>query len=267
MSKKNTTISLISYLNAKPLTIYFEKNKINDLNIVSDIPSNSCRKLISGQVEAGLVSSIIIAENKNLKVVNNISIASEGPVESVLLLSKKSIKNIKSIALDEESRTSNVLLQILLNKFFDIKPNYKTKKGNIETLLEQYDAVLAIGDKAFNYGIDNPSDVLWDLAMEWKHFTGLPFVFAVWGVTKESKLKSSLFVKAKEYGLNHINDIAEEFSNHNNLSHFGRKLAYKYLTENLSYNLGDKEQKSLFLFFKYAEELNLIKYSNKVDFF
>lgn len=265
--KKSPIISLISYLNAKPLTYFFEKNKDKNYKIESDIPSVSCNKLIKGQVEAGLVSSIIIAENPNLKIVDKISISSEGPVESVLLFSKKSLKELKTISLDHESRTSNVLLQVLFKKYFQTEVKFIMEKGTIEEKMEKYDGVLAIGDKAFNYGIDNPSEILFDLAMEWKHYTGLPFVFAVWGVSRDSTLKSDLFIKAKKYGLSHINEIADNYANELKLSHFGRKLAYKYLTENLSYNLTDKEQKSLLLFYKYASELGLVDFKNKLMFF
>jgi len=266
MNNQKPVISLISYLNAKPLTLYFEDTISNKYSIESDIPSVSCNKLISEQVEAGLVSSIIIPENNNLNIVNNICIASEGPVESVLLIGNKSISNIKTIALDFASKTSNILLQILFTKYLNRKIEYKVEKDSIETLLNKYDAVLAIGDKAFSYGIKNPSSVILDLAMEWKHFTGLPFVFAVWGILKTSKLDPAIFQKGKEYGMGKIDKIANSYAIENNLTSFGRKLAYKYLTENLSYNLGQREQKSLILFYNLANELKLINYTNKIQF-
>jgi predicted solute-binding protein len=102
--------------------------------------------------------------------------------------------------------------------------------------------------------------------MEWKHFTGLPFVFAVWGILKKSHLNTNIFKKAKEYGTSKIDTIANSYAIENKLTSFGRKLAYKYLTENLSYNLGKREQKSLMLFYNLAKELKLITYTNKVNF-
>jgi len=266
MSNEKPIISLISYLNAKPLTKYFEINTNSNYNIVSDIPSVSCQKLVTEKVEAGLVSSIIIPENNNLNIVDNICIASEGPVESVLLIGNTKLKQIKTIALDSASKTSNILLQILFTKHYSQPVKFYLKQAPLKTLLKEYDAVLAIGDKAFKFGINNPSNIIIDLAMEWKHFTGLPFVFAIWGILKNSKLKPKIFLDAKQYGMNNINKISEEYAKANNLTHFGRKLAYKYLTENLSYNLGQKEQKSLMLFYKYAEELGLISHTNKIQF-
>ncbi len=259
LEKRKPVISVIPFINAKPLTYFLENGKHHHFEISYNYPSECLDKLKKGEIDAGIVSSIAIATVPNAKVVDGLCIASHSSVESVLLFSKKEIEEIETIGLDPKSATSNALIKILMEKWKGKKCNYKVCNQNIETALKgkEFDAVLAIGDRALLFGTQNPSFIKMDLALEWNHFTGLPFVFAMWLIKKDSPLSPEILRKAGETGINRLDEIIEsiKINGNSNLTSYQIK---KYLKENLHYRFGTKERKGLMLFLKYCAETGLI---------
>ncbi len=257
--KRKPVVSIIPFINAKPLTYFIENNRNKDYEISFNYPSECIEKLKSGEVDAGIVSSIAISKVPDVNVVDGICIASHSSVESVLLFSNKEIEDIQQIGLDPNSGTSNALIKILMEKWKNKKCNYSFYKGDIESALNsgKYDAVLAIGDRALLFGTQNPSTIKMDLALEWNHFTGLPFVFAMWLIKKDSSLNPEIFRKAGEEGIKNIDKIIDNIiiNGDSNLTKYQIK---KYLKENLHYRFGSKERKGLMLFLKYCAEMRLI---------
>jgi len=265
-SKQNKpVISLIPYLNALPLTDRFKTGE-HPFSVSMDLPAESCRKLEAGEVDAGLVSSVSLPEIPDIRAVDGICIASEGPVESVLLFSKKSPDEIHSIGLDPASRTSNALIQILMSRWLKKPCKFSPFQGNITDGIEKMDAVLAIGDRAFRFAMESPSLVAMDLATEWKHFTGLPFVFAMWGLRKDSPLSPGLFRKARVTEAVKRIEIADNFSNANGFNALQRQMTRRYLTENLHHTFGPRERKGLLLFYRHATEMGLIHPVHHLEF-
>ncbi len=265
--KDKPVISLIPYLNARPLIQPL--TEMSDLNVdfVTDTPAQSCRKLAEGEVDAGLVSSIAIAEIPAVAIVDSVCIASEGPVESVLLLSEKPLESIRTVSLDPASRTSNTLIQILTRMWLKQPITFhESQSDDIMNELDRQDAVLAIGDRAFYFGLELPSLIAMDLAMEWKHFTGLPFVFAVWGLRNDSTLNPDVFRHAGEIGLSRLEEISNQAADEMGSGSLNRSLMQRYLSESLHFRFASRERKSLFLFYRYAKELGLIDAVPEVRF-
>ena len=257
--KRNPVISLIPFINAVPLTYFIENSEEKNYDITHNFPSECIEKLKNKEADAGIVSSIAIATVPETFVVDGVCIASHSSVESVLLFSEKEIEEIETIGLDPNSGTSNALIKILMKKWKNRKCNYSYYDTDIETALKsrKYDAILAIGDRALIFGMENPSLIKMDLALEWNHFTGLPFVFAMWLVRKDSGLSPELFRKAGEKGIERIDEIIEKISI-NEKSILKKYQIKKYLKENLHYRFTSKEKKGLMLFLKYCAEMKLI---------
>src|SRR5947209_7238161 len=74
------------------------------------------------------------------------------------------------------------------------------------------DAALVIGDPALAY--DGQVAEVHDLAAEWKKFTGLPFVFALWAGRAGAKLAALRkdFEESRDFGLARVDEIAEEYA-------------------------------------------------------
>jgi len=94
-----------------------------------------------------------------------------------------------------------------------------------------------------------------DLAEEWHAWTGLPFVFALWLIRKDAPELplpggvAPFFHKSLEIGLAQLPAIVEEARR---TIGWTKIELQEYLTENISYTLGEAERESLALFFEKA---------------
>src|SRR5215471_8317590 len=165
-------ISLVDFLNARPLTWGLVHDPPEGIFISRDTPSVCADKLASGEVDIGLIPSIEYQRIPGLRVVRSLGIAASSEVRSVLLVSEVSRDKIRSVSLDPASRTSATLVRILLKRVYGLDPEYVGEKIA--------DAKLIIGDPALKTRLNG--HVVLDLAAEWRAFSGHPFVFAFWAI-------------------------------------------------------------------------------------
>ncbi len=247
-------VALVDFLNAYPL-YYALVNKIinNDIEFVRKMPSVCAKMLSEKQTDVGIAPSIEYAKG-DYYIIPNVCISSDYKVKSVALFLRKPLNEVKTVKLDKNSNTSVTLTKILFA--------YKYKQ-NVEYVLGKADCELVIGDNAL-YRIEHTDEEVIDLAYEWLDFTGYPFVFALW--IANSKIPNyyvDLFLKAKNWGINHLETIAEAFCDTHNYDY---EKALDYLKNNLSYDLTKDKQKSLEIFFDYAYKLNLVPKKTSLRF-
>ena len=217
-------------------------------------------------MDLSLIPSIEYAGNDDFRIVPHISISSFGRVASIILFvpAEKSLKSIKRIALDNSSRTSVNLLKILCQKKFGINPEFYFSSPEIPRIFEEGDAVLLIGDPAL-YHYDNKYRRI-DLGEIWSELTGLPFVYSFWA-GKEGMITVkhiSSLLASKEEGMKNLEEISREYSKGEEERYL---LNFRYLSENIRYNLGDLELKGLKKYYQWADELNLIKQIPPLKFY
>ena len=91
----------------------------------------------------------------------------------------------KRIGITNETATSVRLLQVLLEKKYQVKSTLERLHEGINDY-SGFDAVLLIGDEALRrnkFGLEG-FELVYDLAKEWYDWKKMPFVFAVWAVEK-----------------------------------------------------------------------------------
>jgi len=248
-------LSIINYLNAEPLNYGFKRGlHYQNFHLKFQKPSESCDSLKSGEVDAGLISSIEYLRIPDLKIIPNLCIGSQDSARSVLIFSKVPFGEIKKLALDISSRTSVILAQILLKEKFGcdrFETNYLLPDLNF--MLKDHDAALMIGDQAMRS--DPQSLSVLDLSHEWKMHTSLPFVFAFWAIQPKAprvldgKPLQWFFEESFRLGTENLSTIIEEAKIP---SRWSETQLRTYFTENISYHLGPQEQDSLDLFYRKA---------------
>ena len=247
-------LSIINYLNAAPLNHGFKQGLGGEhFHLKFHFPSTCADRLRDGEVDAGIVSSIEYLRIPGLRIVPGLCIASPKRVRSVVILSKVPPEEIRSLALDTSSRTSVVLAQLLLRERYGVSPAVMDMGPDLPVMLAANDAALMIGDAAMRA----PKQGLFvlDLAEEWHSWTGLPFVFALWLVRQDApKLPvpggvAPFFHKSLELGVAQLPAIVEEARR---TIGWTKIELHEYLTENISYTLGEAERESLGLFFEKA---------------
>ena len=79
-----------------------------------DHPSALCNKLAAANLDVALVSSFEFLRNPIYRIVDDVSISSEGPVYSVVVAHRGEVADIEEIELDPASETSANLLRCLI---------------------------------------------------------------------------------------------------------------------------------------------------------
>lgn len=173
------TVGCVSYVNAIPLVEMFEEmGAASPVRVLYDVPSRLPALLESGEADAILVSSVDALRVADRRMAEGVCIGSRGAVKSVRLFSKVPPAEIQKLALDQSSMTSNRLAQIILGERYGVRPETVELAPNLETMLEQADACVLIGD--IGMMTDGSGLTVLDLGAEWVALTGKPFVWAAW---------------------------------------------------------------------------------------
>lgn len=243
-------VSLVSYLNSRPFLYGLQHHKM-DSEIELDIPSVCAQKLISGEVDLGLVPIAVIPQLDEHYIISDYCIGAEGKVGSVMLYSDVPLVDIKNILLDYQSFTSVSLVKVLAKHYWKTSPNWIAADENYEDKVNADTAAVIIGDRTF--GLENRYKYAHDLAEEWQKFTQLPFVFACWvSNNKLSETYIKAFNTALKFGVDNRKTLIEEL---NNTEEYSTDID-TYLNKSIQYNFDDSKKKAMRLFLDYISKLD-----------
>lgn len=251
---KRLRIGAVTYLNARPLT-YALPQLAPTSEIVVDLPSRLAEGLVAGALDVAMVPSIEHFRLPGSRVVSDACVACDGEVRSVKLFSRVPIGRIRSLALDVGSRTSVSLARILLGDRFGVEPRVEPLPIDAPAGGWTTDAAVLIGDR----GMLEPAErfeVVWDLGREWRDWTGLPFVFALWVARPEAEIDGlgELFSRARDEGILRFEEIARQSAPQVGLP---EAECLAYLRDHLHFRLGDDERRGLTLFYELAARRGL----------
>jgi chorismate dehydratase len=229
-------VGAVSYLNTKPLLYGMQNEQFLQTHaLVLDYPAHIGEALKQGIVDVGLVPAALLPSFEQFFIVSDYGIAADFDVASVCLFSEVPLENIETIYLDYQSRSSAALLKILMREFWGIQPVLvETKDEGFRTKITGTAAALVIGDRAFEQR--RLSTYVYDLAAEWRGFTGLPFVFAVWVSLKPMSPEwIKQFNAANAAGMDYLEEVAEaqKYSAFNLRTYFQHHIAYQLTPERL----------------------------------
>ncbi|HEY6348866.1 MAG TPA: menaquinone biosynthesis protein [Candidatus Angelobacter sp.] len=266
-------ISAISYLNTAPLMWDFENGETAEalkqhFQFSYTIPAQCADELKAGSADIGIIPAAAYTTIPDLVIVPEVGIASKNRVRSILLVSKVPLDKIRNVATDNSSRTSTALVQIFLKKFVGLDPGFTPQKPDLQEMLRWHDAGLLIGDIALQ--AQTAGRYVYDLAEEWRRWTYLPFVFAFWAVRKTALATvgkglniAQVFQQSRDNGLRHVPEIAQAWAGRLNLP---AESVREYLTSNIDYSLDDGNLRGLRLFYRYAEECNVLPRAPELQF-
>lgn len=242
-------IAAVSYLNTKPFLFGLENSSIKDqIDLQTFIPSTCAQKLVSGEVDLGLIPVAAIPQLNDQYTISDYCIGAVGAVNSVLILSDVPITEISSLYLDYQSRTSVVLAQVLLKNYWRKEVQLLQASAGYENEIAGTTAGVVIGDRALIF--KEKYKYVYDLAEAWFDFTKLPFVFACWVANK--KLDADFlkaFNSACKFGIEHIDELTEQLRSEKNFYAETKN----YLTHYISYTFDEEKKKGLALFQEYLK--------------
>ena len=242
-------ISAVSYINAKPFVYGLQKSGLlNNFSLSLDVPSVCAEKLRSNEVDIGLAPVAIIPQLKEHHIISDYCIGASGALRTVMLYSDVPLRNIRTVLLDPQSRTSALLVQILAKQWWKISPAWSPAPEGYEKKIRAAQAGLIIGDR--NFSLSGKFKYAYDLAEEWKLFTGLPFVFACWISNKkiQEDILSS-FSAALKFGLDNRDKVIGDCT-----ALADEKTVNDYLHNCISYHFDRAKHEAMKLFVKLAGE-------------
>jgi chorismate dehydratase len=220
-------VGRIPYINCYPVYGAIDAGVVKlDAELVTGVPSELNAKMSRGQLDVSVVSAIEYARaSERYVLLPDLAISCDGPVRSVLLLSKVPAPELGSrrVMLSRSSMTSVALLELLFANVWHARPEFAPGDAELNDVGrfadEAHDARLVIGDAALVLGAQRATPnalypYVYDLGTEWKRWTGLPFVFAVWVAQRNTSVDRALSVHAtliesRSWGLKHLDQLAE----------------------------------------------------------
>lgn len=225
-------IGRIPYINCYPVYGGIDRGVIA-LNgaLVDGIPSALNTRMAKGELDVSVVSAVEYArDSKRYLLLPDLAISCDGPVRSVMLFSKRPASELagRRVIVSRSSMTSVALVELLCENVWRCRPEFVPGDSELADIArmaeEEHDARLVIGDAALLLR-DGGSNVpgrsaypyVYDLGSEWKSWTELPFVFAVWVAQRTTPVAESLaahaaLIASRDWGLQNLSSLAEQAS-------------------------------------------------------
>ena len=260
MTEITARIGMVNYINTAPLYEVWRRSVHRpDWQVTEAPPAVLNRMLHANELDLGFVSSHEYALHPDqYRILSDLSISATGAVGSVFLFSDLPFEQLgeRLVLLSPQSQTSVSLVKIILEEFYRVTPRYRVGLvGEIEAGMESPAAVLAIGDEALRLAGEGRYPFQLDLGEEWQARTGLPFVFAVWGVREDFCRTAPDTVLAIHQELRRCLREGKERLREISIAVAGRvsmdeESCYRYL-QGIEYDLGNEKQEALRRFFGY----------------
>jgi chorismate dehydratase len=188
--------------------------------LVSGTASELNDLLAAGELQVSVVSAVEYARNAAAyHLLPDLAITCDGPVHSVALFARRPVEELDgcTVLRTASSRTSVLLLDLIARHRWGVAPQYATARAEATDLDSlaglPHDAVLVIGDAALLLAAQERYPVRVDLGGEWKAWTGLPFVFAVWAARRDAPSETvraiyERLLESRAWGLGHLEELA-----------------------------------------------------------
>lgn len=248
-----TKFATVKYANSLPfqygLQLYSEEQ---DLEWIVDTPSGCSDLFKKDKVDIALLPIGAAAEWDKLYLASDYCIGCDGSVGTVVLLSDHPKAEIKQIVFDPSSRTSNLLAQLIVRDYWKSDDMKFVQPDDIKDGLPT--ARIFIGDEVFEKA--KLYKFIIDLGEQWKEWTSLPFVFAVWVSKKQVKDEFKMGLdRCFSEGIKSIPVLIKQ------QQQFDENLLKHYFEHQISFDLDEKKMLAIERFLKYVGSRNPFLYS------
>jgi chorismate dehydratase len=268
MTGKQLKFGFHDFINAQPLLIPLrEKEQQLGATMVTGSPASLAERLKAGELDLAMIPSIeYLKDSRKYRLLPGIAVASRGPVDTVLFASRRPLKEVQSVALDVRSRTSAALLQVLFGEAFSPNVSLEPADPDPQSMLQNHDAALIIGDPAFGLRSAYPDLQIYDLSEQWYEQTGKTFVHAIVAVRAGIELDQEFLEtvqEAKTEGLSRITSIAQTYSEKLGIAF---ETCLDYLSAKIIYDLGEEEMTGLQHFRDVCFEKGILDQKETIQF-
>ena len=235
-------ITAVSYLNTIPFVYGLEHADNLRADLLLAPPADCAKNYIEGKADIALLPAAVVPDLRDTNIITDYCIGAVGAVRTVTVMSDTPIERVRRIWLDPHSRTSVQLCGYLAKHKWRIAPEWLNMSDYTVTAEhKEGDAYLLIGDKVFDY--EGMFRYTYDLAIEWRETTKLPFAFAVWVARKGVSYEvTDELQRALTFGVEHV---WEAVAASKYMGNDGGITAYDYLTRNIDFILDEEKHRAL----------------------
>ncbi|MBI1809577.1 MAG: menaquinone biosynthesis protein [Gemmatimonadetes bacterium] len=195
--------------------------------LVDGVPTALNGMMARGEIDVSVVSAVEYARDwERYLLLPDLAISCDGPVQSVMLFAHRPAHELggRRVLVSRSSMTSVHLLELLFEHVWRCTPEFVLGDAEASDLhdigaADARDGIaarLVIGDAALMLragAIESPYAHVYDLGEEWKGWTGLPFVFAVWVAQRTVDAPRALgvhgaLIESRNWGLQHLDLLA-----------------------------------------------------------
>jgi chorismate dehydratase len=239
-SLSGVRIGCVRYLNSRPLIAGLSGVRLEH-------PSDLARALREGELDVALVPvfEALRAPAGVYACVDGVGIGSWGPVYSVFVAHRRPPHLWSRVVADPASLTSVHLLRVLSrlrgNSVMEVVPLESSSEE------ERQVAQLWIGNQAIAFRGQVAADAglgFWDLGEVWSAETGLPFVYAVW-VMRRDTLAGREQEVADAFRAVARRGVAQREAIAQSDREFGFDFANRYLQEHIRFELGENQKRGI----------------------
>ena len=264
-------IGRIPYINCFPVYGAIDRGIVPLAgDLVTGVPTALNGLMARGELDVSVVSAVEYARDaRRYLLLPDLAISCRGPVRSVLLFSRRPAGELggRRVIVSRSSMTSVALLELLFEAVWKAKPEFMPGDAELTDVArfasEDHEARLVIGDaalllRALAHGPDgargHPYPHVYDLGEEWRAWTGLPFVFAVWVAARTTAVADSLgahaaLIASRDWGLVHLDELSRQAAGQTGVP---TSVCREYF-RGLDYGLGYEDLAGLTEFFKRLE--------------
>lgn len=260
----------IPYINCFPVYGAVDRGIVPlEATLVDGVPTTLNRMMAEGTLDVSVVSAVEYArDSERYLLLPDLAISCDGPVRSVMLFSHEPAETLtgKRVVVSRSSMTSVHLLELLFEHVWKARPEFVPGDAEADTLGRDTSDIagrLVIGDAALMLqSADHPLAAavgasyrhVYDLGAEWKAWTGLPFVFAVWVAQRTTPVAEALalhasLIRSRDWGMQHLSELSAQASRSTGVS----VTECRHYFDGLDWRLGLKELEGLAEFFRRLE--------------
>jgi chorismate dehydratase len=229
-------VGRIPYINCYPVYGAIDRGLVRlDATLVDGVPTALNRGVAEGMLDVSVVSAVEYArDHERLILLPDLGITCDGPVRSVMLFSDRAAEDLggREVVVSTSSTTSVALLELLFEHVWRCRPVFVRGDAEISDLARfergaDRPARLVIGDAALLLASGPRADPtghasgpapfarVYDLGAEWKRWTGLPFVFALWVAQRRTPVAEALrvhaaLIESRDWGVAHRGALAAQ---------------------------------------------------------
>jgi chorismate dehydratase len=229
-------VGRIPYINCYPVYAAIDRGVVPlQAELIDGVPTELNHHMAAGTLDVSVISAVEYARDATrYLLLPDLAISCDGPVRSVVLFSKRPVSELQGrrVLVSRSSMTSVALLELLFDNLWDARPAFVPSDAELSDVArfgdEDHDARLVIGDAALHLWsrLRAPEEYAaepallgyryaYDLGSEWKRWTGLPFVFAVWVAQRSTSVAEALGVHAgliasRDWGVGHLETLAAQ---------------------------------------------------------